>query len=147
MTSCHPLPFALRSLQCTALLFALCSLPFAAAYAQSATATLSGTVEDQNGAIVPGAAVTLVNRATGLQRETVTNDQGSFTIPLLQPSTYSVTVRREGIAPAHIQNVVLNVGDQKSLQIQLKARDINAAGQAINDADLMKTDAAVGTVV
>src|SRR5229473_910625 len=148
MTRHRPLRFALRSLPRTALLFALCALLFAAAYAQSATATLSGTVEDQNGAIVPGAAVTLVNRATGLQRETMTNDQGSFTIPLLQPSTYSLTVRREGFAPAQIQNVLLNVGDQKALQIQLKAGDINATVQVINDAPLINTEsAAVSTVV
>src|SRR5260221_79393 len=106
MTRCHPLPFVLQSLRLTILLLAVSALPCAVAYGQSSTATLSGTVEDQNGAIIPGATVTLVNRATGLQRETVTNDQGSFTIPLLQPSTYSVTVRREGFAPAQIQNVV-----------------------------------------
>src|SRR5260370_42568500 len=118
-----------------------------AGFAQSSTATLSGTVEDQNGAIVPGAAVTLVNRATGLQRETMTNDQGSFTIPLLQPSTYSVTVRREGFAPAQIQNVVLNVGDLKALKIQLKAGDVNATVQVTIEAPLIDESPAVGTVV
>src|SRR5260370_15876811 len=115
-----------------------------AGFAQSSTATLSGTVEDQNGAIVPGAAVTVVNKATGLQRETTTNDQGSFTVPLLQPSTYSITVRREGFAPAQIQNVVLNVGDQKALQIHLKAGDVNATVQVINEPTLINNES--GTV-
>src|SRR6266851_7503684 len=121
MTRCHPLPFALRSLPRTALLFALCSLPFASAVAQSATATLSGTVEDSNGAVIPGATVTVANPATSLRRQATTNSEGYFTFPLLPPTTYTVRVEGQGFAPAQIQNVVLNVGDQKALQIQLKA--------------------------
>src|SRR6266699_1970963 len=97
-----------------------------AAFAQSATATLSGTVQDQNGAIVPGASVVVLNKATGLRREVTTNEEGSFTVPLLPPNTYSVTVRRDGFAPVEAKDLVLNVGDQKALNIQLKAGDVNA---------------------
>src|SRR5258708_2651793 len=97
--------------------------------AQTTTATLSGTVEDQNGAVVPGAAVTVVNVATGFQRKTVTNESGTFSVPLLPPTTYAVRVQRDGFAPVEIKNVTLNVGDQKSLQIQLKAGDVNATVQ------------------
>ena len=64
-----------------------------AALGQSASATLSGTVEDQNGAVVPGATVTAENKATGLKRQTTTNGEGYFTIPLLPPSAYSVTAQ------------------------------------------------------
>src|SRR5260370_403973 len=92
----HPLPFAFRTLRLTrslplavlTLLLALTALPFAAS-AQSATATLSGTVEDQNGAVVPGATVTVKNPNTGLNRQTTTNDAGYFTVPLLSPGTYA----------------------------------------------------------
>src|SRR5215470_6383959 len=75
---------------------------------QSATATLSGTVTDQNGAVVPGALVIVLNVGTRLQREAVTGEQGSFTIPLLPPSRYTVTVRRVDFAPVEVQEVVLN---------------------------------------
>ncbi len=117
------------------------------AFGQSATATLSGTVTDQNGAVVPGVAISVINPATSLERTATTNDSGYFSIPLLPPGTYTVTAKRDGFAPLRAENVVLNVGDQKSLQIQLKAGDINATVQVINDADLIRTDAAVGTVV
>src|SRR6266849_4728137 len=100
MTRHHLLPLALRG----SLLLALCALPFAVARAQSATATLSGTVEDQNGAVVPGANVIVLNSGTRLQREATTNAQGYFTIPLLPPSTYTVAVRRDGFAPVQIPN-------------------------------------------
>src|SRR5574341_165541 len=69
---------------------------------QSATATLSGTVEDANGAVVPGANVTVTNEATRLTRQSTTDKEGSFVITLLPPSTYSVTVEAQGFAPLRV---------------------------------------------
>ena len=143
MTRQHPLLFALRSL----LLVALCSLPFATARAQGSTATLSGTVEDQNGAAVPGVEITVMNPATALERQVTTNDEGYYTVPLLQPGKYVVSARRDGFAPAEIRDVVLNVGDQKSLKIALKAGDVKAEVQVTSEAPLINESAAVGTVV
>src|SRR6266849_5294177 len=143
MTASYALPFALRPL----LLAALCAFTSASAVAQSATATLSGTVEDQNRAVVPGASVTAVNTGTTLERRTTTNGSGDYTIPLLPPGTYIVRVEAQGFAPVRVENVVLNVGDQKALQIQLKAGDINATVQVINEAPLIEESPAVGTVV
>ncbi len=127
------------------LLFFYCSL--LTAFGQSATATLSGTVEDQNGAAIPAANVTVKNISTALLRQTTTNDQGYFTIPLLPPSTYTVTVESQGFAPVEVQNVVLNVGDQKALQIQLKAGNITEMVKITADAPLINESPAVGTVV
>jgi hypothetical protein len=116
-------------------------------FAQSATATLSGNVQDQDGAVVPGASVVVFNKSTGLRREVTTNDEGSFTVPLLPPSTYSVTIRRDGFGPVEAKDVVLNVGDQKALQIQLKAGDVNAQVTIDSDTETVRTDGSVGTVV
>src|ERR1051325_235981 len=128
------------------LLSASCLLP-TVVLGQSATATLSGTITDANGAVVPAASVTVLNPATGLQRQATTNDQGSFTIPLLPPSTYTVSVSGTGFAPAQVNNVVLNVGDQKALQIQLKAGDVKAQVTIDSDAETIRTDGSVGTVI
>src|SRR5258708_8719602 len=57
------------------------------AFCQTATATLSGTVEDQNGAVVPSTAVTILNVATAAERQATTNDQGYFTVRLLPPGS------------------------------------------------------------
>ena len=139
------LPFAVltRSL----LLFALCALLFAVAHAQSSTATLSGTVEDANGAVVPGVEITVMNPATALERQVTTNDSGYYTVPLLQPGKYIVTARRDGFAPAEIRDVILNVGDQKSLKIALKAGDVKAEVQVTNEAPLINESPAVATIV
>ena len=112
------------------------------ASAQTDSATLSGTVADERGAVIPGAQVTVTNSATGLKREATTNDEGFFTFPLLQPATYSVRAQQTNFAPIQISNVVLNVGDQKALQIQLKAGDVNATVQIINEAPLLNTESA-----
>lgn len=127
------------------LLSASCLLP--PAFGQSATATLSGTVEDQNGAVVPGVELAVLNVETYARRQATTNETGYFTVPLLPPGRYTVTARREGFARVEIPNVVLNVGDQKALQIQLKAGDVNATVQVTSEASLVNTSPAVGTVV
>src|SRR5260370_21776970 len=143
MTHRGPLPFALRAL----LLFALCSLPFAVVLAQSATATLSGTIEDQNGAVIAGVQVTIENTGTSLKRETTTNDQGYLTVPLLTPGRYVITARREGFLRVQVPDVVLNVGDQRAFQIQLKVGDVNATVQVTSEQPLITDSPAVGTVV
>src|SRR5262245_41304926 len=135
--------FSLRSL----LLFALGILPVAIATAQSTSATLSGTVTDPNNAAITGAHVTATNNGTGLKREATTNDSGTFTIPLLPPSTYTMLFESQGFAPAEIKDVVLNVGDNVALNIQLKVGQVGASVDVRGDAPLINESPAVGTVI
>jgi len=129
------------------LLFAICAFPLAFAAAQSTTATLSGTVQDPNNASVPGAHITATNTGTGLKREATTNNSGVFTIPLLPPSTYTVLVESQGFTPAEIKEVILNVGDNVALNIQLKVGQVGATVDVKSDASLISDSPAVGTVV
>src|SRR6266478_7552933 len=142
MTSYH----RLLSLAFGLLLSAFCLSGLA--HAQSSSATLSGTVLDQNGAVIAGASVTIINLGTRLQREVTTNDEGYFVIPLLPPTIYKLRVQRDGFAPVEINEIVLNIADQKSLQIHLKAGDIKEAVTIESDAvTLNTTDGSVSTVV
>jgi Carboxypeptidase regulatory-like domain/TonB dependent receptor-like, beta-barrel len=118
------------------------------ASAQTGSATLSGTVADEKGAVIAGAQVTVTNSATGLKREATTDGGGFFAFPLLQPATYSVRAQQTNFAPLEISNVVLNVGDRKALQIQLKAGDIKEAVTVESDTlTINQTDGSVSTVV
>jgi hypothetical protein len=65
--------------------FALAALLFTAPLmiAQTTTATLSGTVVDQAGAVVPNVKITVLNAATAAKREVSTNPQGDFSVALL----------------------------------------------------------------
>jgi hypothetical protein len=108
---------------------------------------LSGTVEDERGAVIAGASITVVNVGTGARRQSTTTETGSFTIPLLPPSNYKLRVEQTGFAPVEVPDLILNVGDNKALQIQLKAGDVNAQVTIDSDAEISRTDAAVATVI
>ncbi len=117
------------------------------ALGQTTTATLSGTVVDQNGALIPGVSVTAVNIATTLRREATTTDHGRFVFPLLPPGVYTITAQHDGFAPVRVENVVLSVGDQKALQIQLQAGAVTENVQVTSDAPLIDESPEVATVV
>src|SRR5262245_23964006 len=88
--------------------------------AQTNSATLSGTVMDGQGAVVPNVAITVSSKATGLKRQATTNSEGLFTLPLLPPGTYSVQAQREGFSLVEIEGIELAVAGQVSRDITLQ---------------------------
>ena len=72
---------------------------------------------------------------------------GQFTVPLLPPSTYLVTVDRGGFAPYEVQNVVLNSNDQKTLNLSLKVSNVNGTVTITTEAPLIDQNPTVGTSV
>src|ERR1700679_746100 len=66
-------------------------------YAQtSESGAIAGTVRDISGGVVPGASVVVTNPATGVSRTVTTNDRGTYTVGLLPPGNYSLTVTKDG---------------------------------------------------
>ncbi|MBL8206023.1 MAG: carboxypeptidase regulatory-like domain-containing protein, partial [Blastocatellia bacterium] len=115
-------------------------------FAQSATATLTGTITDESGAVVAGATITVTDPAKQLERQVTTNSDGFFILPQLPPSQYKLKVQRSGFATAELPNVLLNVGDQSSLRIQLKVAQVGET-VTITDANLVSESPTVATVV
>jgi hypothetical protein len=76
----------------------------------SVTATLSGTVFDSSGAVVPGATITAKNKGTASTTTAVSGADGLFTIPALEPGNYTVTVTLQGFKIAALEDVRLNAG-------------------------------------
>lgn len=114
---------------------------------QSTTATLSGSVTDERDAAIAGATVKITNTDAGFERTVLTNENGTFTIPLLPPATYRVIVERSGFAPFEVSQVILNANDQKSLNLRLKVGQVGASVQVTADAPLIDESPAVGTTV
>ena len=85
------------------LLFTVHSSLLTQAYAQSATASLTGTVSDPVGAVVPGVKVAVINIDQGFQRSTLTNDDGIYTVSILPPGKYTVKAEREGFSPYEVR--------------------------------------------
>jgi hypothetical protein len=128
-------------------LLMLWALSAAHAYAQSATATLSGTVTDERSAVVVGATVSAVNFATSLTRKAKTNSDGYFTLPLLPPGNYTLRIEGQGFAILERRDVILNVGDQRSVLVQLRVGNVAATINVRDGASLLNESPAVGTVV
>jgi hypothetical protein len=76
------------------LFLALCLV--AVANGQGTTSRVTGTVQDANGASVPGARVTLTNEATAVSFSTETSDSGAYAFDLVQAGNYSITVEKQG---------------------------------------------------
>lgn len=112
------------------------------------TAAVSGSVVDSTNAYVPGASIVLENTSTGTEQTTTTNKDGAFSFVGVLPGHYQLLVSAKSFAATKLENIVLNVGDQRSLQIKLQAGtlaqsvDVNASGMTLNT-----TDASVSTVV
>ena len=82
-------------------------------------ASLRGTISDSTGGVLPGVSIVALNVDQGLKRETQTDRYGSFAIPLLQPGNYVVSAEKEGFAILEVAELVLHVGDVRSLQLVL----------------------------
>ena len=77
--------------------FVLCLMVAPIAWPQASTATVSGTVRDQTGAVIPAATVTLNNTATGVSLKTTTNEAGFYVFPGVIPGNYTLTVEATGM--------------------------------------------------
>lgn len=120
--------------------FLFCCLPLTLANAQSAaSAQISGTVVDPQGAVVPGAKVTATNQATGVQRSVNTTSTGNYVIPNLQPGKYDVGVSAKGFAPGTTKDVVLNLGDQRDLGFKLGLAGSTESVEVTTTAPLIET--------
>ncbi len=134
------------------ILFVIFSLAIFTAFteiaaAQSATATLSGTVVDEQGAVVAGASVKITDATKAFERTITANDVGYFIFSQLPPSGYSVKIGRSGFGGAQLNDLVLNVNDQRVLRVQLKVATATATVDVIADSALIDDSPAVSTIV
>jgi hypothetical protein len=96
-------------------------------FAQS-TATLSGTVTDPSGAVVPGAQVTVHSLATGLDRQITTDSAGLYVVPSLEPGDYQVQAKAAGFSVYTVKKVTLEVDQRVSVNMALA---VTSAGETI----------------
>jgi hypothetical protein len=100
---------------------ALAVLGGAHAYAQGSFFTsLSGTVVDSAGLVIPGASVTVRNNGTGAEVDLVSGNDGGFTVPSLPGGTYSVTVSLAGFKTSVLNSVTLNAALPAAVKVTLE---------------------------
>jgi len=117
--------------------------------AQSTTGSISGTVTDQAGAVVPGANVTVKGEA-GQSYTAVTKGDGVYTVPGVPAGTptYTVTVTAAGFKTAVVQNVKVDVATPATVNAQLESGNINETVIIASGAEVLQTETAtVGTTI
>ena len=95
-----------------AVLLVLSALPAAA---QTTSGGVSGTVHDDQGAVIPGATATLTSNTRGTVLNAGVNRTGDFVFPTVQPDTYTLNVKADGFKAVERKNVVVNANDKLSL--------------------------------
>src|SRR5438552_15014256 len=95
------------------------------AFSQSTNATVSGTVGDATGAVLPGVEVTATNNATGVVTTVLTNEAGAYNFASLLPGMYKVSAVLPGFQIKTFTNVQLGNAERVRLKFTLLVGGLN----------------------
>lgn len=111
----------------------------AVGFGQATAGSIEGTVKDANGAVVPGAAVTVTNSGAtaGFRATAVTNEEGFFLVSQVPPGTYSVKVEKSGFSTKTVTNVAVVLEKATPISIGLEV------GSSTITVDVTDTDAQI----
>ncbi len=120
----------------------------ALSFAQGLT-SLSGTVSDPSGAIIPGANLVLENIDTGAKREVVSTPAGGYTFSQIQPGNYKLTGKASGFSEVIVNGIQLLVATPATVNVQFEkvgtvAETVSVSAEAIQ---LNTTDASIGNAI
>ena len=90
------------------------------AFAQTTSGTITGTVRDTTGGVLPGARITARHPHTGLQRFTTSDGQGRYALPGLVVGSWDVRAELAGFRPADERGIVLTVAQTSVVDLQLE---------------------------
>jgi hypothetical protein len=108
------------------------------AFAQASTSTINGRVLDQGDAVLPGVTVTVTNQATGVIRTTVTNAEGVYSMPGLDPGVYNVTTDLTGFAAAARNDVPLTVNTTITIDFRMQLASLQETLTVTGEAPLIE---------
>jgi hypothetical protein len=111
-----------------------------AVFAQQETATLTGEVRDEAGAVIAGASLTITNVATGISVKAETNDTGTYIMPSLKPGPYSITVEKPGFKKVVRSGLTLQVNQTARVDISLSVGDLTNTVEIVQAATLLETE-------
>lgn len=113
------------------------------AYAQLDRGTVSGTIKDAQGGVVPGVTVTATSTQTQQTRTTVTDGSGFYTFPNLLPGRYDVAAELEGFKRISRQGVPLDAGSSLNVDFTLETGALTEEVTVTAEASMLQTDVAV----
>jgi hypothetical protein len=134
-----------------ALLVPLCAMLFAGppVFAQGGgtSTSLSGTVTDSSGGVIPGAAVVVKNNATASEYTAVSNESGNFTVPSIEPGTYTVTVSLMGFKTAVANDVRVSAGAPANIKVALEVGGLTDTVTVQGGSEIIQTQSPAVTSI
>lgn len=111
------------------------------------TGRLTGLLTDQSGAVVPDAAVTVTNAATGIVRKAASNEQGYYTVPALPKGVYALSVEATGFRSISRSGVSLDEGQAARLDIALEIGSTDQKVEVTGTAPALETETSAQSTV
>jgi hypothetical protein len=124
----------MKKLAIVTLLLLAAALPLAA---QSLTGTVTGTVKDAQGGVLPGATVTLLGKAGS--RTTTSDAEGAFRFGAVDPGTYAINVELPGFRPKRQENVVVNIGRTADIDLSLGVGGVTETVDVVGESPVVDT--------
>src|SRR3954462_9373823 len=106
------------------------------------TGSISGTVAEQSGALVPQAKVTATAEG-GLVRTTISGPQGYYGLPQLPPGSYKVVATKEGFKAAPYPKIQVNVTETKVLPVRLEVGTVSEGVTVNGQGEALQTESSV----
>ena len=123
-------------------------LIFATSLFAQATSTFNGRVLDQGDAVLPGVTLTATNIATGVTRTTVTNAEGVYSMPGLEPGMYKIETDLAGFTPSVRNNVQLTINATLSVDFKLALAGLQESLTVTGEAPMIEvTQSKVATTI
>lgn len=118
------------------------------AWAQVSTSSITGTVADPSGALIPNAKVTAINEATGVQQLTKTTSSGLFSFPSVVPGAYTIEVEAKGFDRYVGKGNILTVGQPLVVNVKLQVGSTTTTVEVQGSYErLQTTNATLGDVI
>ncbi len=127
-----PLPRLLISL--------LLTVGFALAQGVGSSGTITGTVADSSGAVMPRVTISVVDTSTGLKRDVMTDAAGQYRVTGLSPSTYDVSAGLTGFATELRKGVTVAVGQTVLSDFRMKPSQVSAVVEVMSEAPAVETE-------
>ncbi len=129
-------------------LFLLAVSSIAILQAQEFRATISGRITDPQDAVVAGVKVTALQITTGAKFETVSGNDGLYTIPFLPPSTYRITMEETGFKKYQRNGIIAGANERVALDIKLEVGQVTETITVSGEAPMLSTaTASTGQVI
>ena len=109
------------------------------ALAQTSTGSISGVVQDESGAVIPGATVTITDVDTGISRSVISDAGGRYRVPSLIPDRYEVQAQMTGFETGVRKGIQLTVGGDLEINMALRVGQVTQTTVVTAEAPLVET--------